>query len=75
MNFRHHDKNPEKQWSKESLNSSHKERYIMYRKTNIKKKKKAHFPLEKMLVRRQCNKLLADLKTLKFQLRRLYLEK
>ena len=41
----------------------------------ILKKKKAHFPLEKMLVRRQCNKLLADLKTLKFQLRRLYLEK
>ena len=41
----------------------------------LKKKKKAHFPLEKMLVRRQCNKLLADLKTLKFQLRRLYLEK
>ena len=41
----------------------------------LKKKKKTHFPLEKMLVRRQCNKLLADLKTLKFQLRRLYLEK
>ena len=36
------------------------------------KKKIAHFPLGKMLVKRQCNKLLADLKTLKFQLRRLY---
>ena len=46
----------------------------MYRETNIKKKI-AHFPLEKMLLRRQCNKLLADLNTLKFQLRKLYLEK
>ena len=35
MNSRHHDKNPENQQSKESLNSSHKVRYIMYRETNI----------------------------------------
>ena len=44
-------------------------------KKKKKKKKIAHFPLEKMLLRRQWNKLLADLNTLKFQLRKLYLEK
>lgn len=72
MNSRHYDKNPENQQSKENLNSSRKKRQLCTGKQIFKKKKIAHFPLGKMLVKRQCNKLLADLKTLKFQLRRLY---